>query len=80
MGLTHQENEMNRIEKLGSWILDTRSGLIFGCLLMLGTLGYGIGEVWKAPKQVTLSEKDFTCVASEPHGLATRCTEYRRIK
>lgn len=71
---------MKAVELFGGWLLDTRSGLIFGCILMLGTLGVLGWEEWKAPKTVTLSEKDFTCVASEPHGLTTRCSEYRRIK
>ena len=69
---------MKAFDKLGTWILDTRSGLIFGCLLMAATAGLLGFEYLKKNETVTLSAKDFTCVASEPHGLGTRCTEYRR--
>lgn len=69
---------MKAFDSLGSWILDTRSGLVFGCLLMLGTatiLGY---EYLSSAETVTLSAKEFVCVASEPHGLGTRCISYAR--
>lgn len=71
---------MKAIESFGGWLLDTRSGLIVGCLLMLGTLGTLGWETWKAPKSVVITEKDFICVASEPVGLGVRCSEYRRIR
>ena len=74
------EKTMKAIESFGGWLLDTRSGLFFGCLLMLGTIGVLCWETWKAPKSVVISEKEFTCVASEPAGIASRCTEYRRIR
>ena len=71
---------MKAIESFGGWLLDTRSGLIVGCILMLSTLGVLAFEQWKAPKSVVISEKEFVCVASEPVGLGVRCTEYRRVK
>ena len=71
---------MKAIESFGGWLLDTRSGLIVGCSLMLGCLSVLAFEQWKAPKSVVISEKEFVCVASEPTGLSVRCTEYRRVK
>ena len=71
---------MKSFESFGSWILDTRSGLIFGCLLMLGTLGILGYEYWRAPKEVTLKASEFVCVVAEPSGLGTRCVEYRRVR
>ena len=71
---------MKAIESLGGWILDTKAGLVFGVILLLAVLGIAGWQVWKAPKTVILSEKEFTCVASEPAGLGTSCTEYRRFR
>lgn len=69
---------MTGFERIGSWLLDSKSGMVFGCLLMLGTatiLGY---EYLTRAESVTLSARDFVCVASEPHGLGTRCISYAR--
>ena len=75
-----QEKAMYMIENFGGWILDTRGGLIFGCLLLLGLAGFLGWETWKAPKTVTLSSKEFVCADTEPDGIGARCTVYRRIK
>lgn len=69
---------MKAFDSLGTWILDTRSGLIFGCLLLLGTAGVLGYEYLSSAETVTLSAKEFVCVASEPHGLGTRCISYAR--
>lgn len=65
-------------DALGGWILTTRGGFIFGCLLILGLIAAGGYQYLVAPKTVTLNAKEFVCVAAEPHGLSTRCVEYRR--
>ena len=77
--LMRMEIDMKAFEAVGSWILDTKSGLVFGCLVLLGALAVGGYQYLVAPKTVILSSKEFTCVAAEPHGLATRCVEYRRV-
>ena len=69
---------MKAIEKLGGWILDTRAGLIVGCLLLLGIIGIGVFEALTGPKTVTISAKEYYCAESEPDGIGSRCINYRR--
>ena len=71
---------MYMIENFGGWILDSKSGLIFGTLLMLATASLVGYEIWKSPDTVTLSAKEFVCVAAESHGLGTRCISYARVR
>lgn len=73
------ENDMKAFDTLGSWVLDTKAGFFFGCTLILGLIVAGGYQYLVAPKTVILSSKEFTCVAAEPHGLTTRCVEYRRV-
>ena len=73
------EIDMKAFESLGSWILDTKAGFFFGIALILGSIVVASYQYMIAPKTVILSSKEFTCVAAEPHGLATRCVEYRRV-
>lgn len=65
---------MYMIENFGSWILDTRRGLLFG--LSVGLLSAWI--VWKMMfGTVTfLSSRDFECAMAVPDGLGTKCIEY----
>lgn len=69
---------MKAFESLGAWVLDTKSGLVFGCLLILGILVAGGYQWLTRAETVTLSAREFVCVASEPHGLGTRCVSYSR--
>lgn len=71
---------MSRFENFGSWILDTRSGMVFGMALLLIATGLTIWPIIKSPATVVLSESEFSCVQSEPWGLKTRCTAYARNK
>jgi hypothetical protein len=71
---------MKAFDKLGSWVLDTKSGLIFGITILIFAIAAGTYHYLKKPTAVVISAGDFTCVAAEPHGLETRCTEYRRFR
>ena len=70
---------MKAFDKLGGWILDTKSGFIFGSFLILilvAALGY---QYVTLPKTVTISERDYACADTEPHGLGSVCTVYRKV-
>lgn len=71
---------MKAFDTLGSWVLDTKSGLVFGVLLILSLTAFVGYQILKKPSAVVISSSDFTCVAAEAHGLETRCTEYRRFR
>ena len=66
---------MYMIENFGSWILDTRKGMVFFTLVTLLTLYILyktlIGSV------VVLTEKGYECTLPAPDGLGTKCLEYR---
>ena len=71
---------MKAFDSLGSWILDTRSGLVFGCLLMLATatiLGY---EYLTSAESVTISAKEWACGDTEPKGIKAECTLYKKVR
>lgn len=64
---------MKKIEKFGAWIISEwdKGLMLIACLATL---------VWiiAIPKHVSLSEKEFKCIESEPYGLETRCVTYTR--
>lgn len=64
---------MKTLERLGAWII---SGWIYWAITALSiTLLVG---VVLSPRSVSLSEREFKCVESEPDGLNTRCVTYTR--
>jgi len=71
---------MKAIDKFGGWILDTRAGFIFGIIVLLAGAGILSYKAWSAPKSVTITASEFTCVDAEPFGISTRCTAYARVR
>lgn len=64
---------MKTIERLGAWFIDF---WIYWAITALSiTLLVG---VVLSPRSVSLSEREFKCVESEPDGLETRCVTYTR--
>ena len=70
---------MRYIEKFGGWIIDTRIGLLFGCVVLITALLVCGWSAYRAPMVIQISEREFSCIAAEANGLETRCIEYRRI-
>ncbi len=64
---------MKKIESFGGWIIEHWLELV--CAFLVFTL---IAIVLFAPRGVTLSEKEFKCIAASPNGLDTRCDLYER--
>ena len=71
---------MKTIDKFGSWILDTKAGLIFGLLVIITGASIVSYKALTGPKSVTITASDFTCVQAEPWGISTRCTAYARVR
>ena len=70
-----RRNEMVRTtERFGAWILNSRAGLVFGCIVLVlaGLVSFKsvFGEI------ELLSSRDFICAMSAPDGLEARCVEY----
>lgn len=64
---------MKKIENFGGWIVE--HWLELACAFLVFTL---IASVVFMPRGVTLSEKEFKCIAASPYGLDTRCDLYER--
>lgn len=64
---------MKRLEKFGAWITEN-----WFALVPVALLGICIPILVLAPRHVSLSEKEFKCIESEPYGLETRCVTYTR--
>ena len=64
---------MKKIENFGAWVTDN-----WFLLVPVTLLGICIPILVLTPRHVSLSEKEFKCVESEPYGLETRCVTYTR--
>ena len=71
---------MKAVEKFGSWLLDTKAGMIFGIIIALAGASITGYQILTSAKTVTLNASEFTCADTEPHGISARCTVYRRIR
>jgi hypothetical protein len=67
------EIEMKKIENFGGWVVEHWLGFSCAALIALALV--------LMPRGVTLTEKEFKCIAASPNGLTTRCDLYeRRVK
>lgn len=70
------EITMQKIEQLGSWIIDHWMNV---AILILAISAIALS--FHSPRSVSLNEKEFRCAESSPDGLGTRCDVYvRRVK
>ena len=71
---------MKAVEKFGSWLLDTKAGMIFGIIIALAGASITGYQILTGAKTVTLNATEFACVDTEPHGISARCVAYRRVR
>jgi hypothetical protein len=71
---------MKSFDRFGFWLLDTRTGMIFGIIVALAGAGITGYKLFTGPRVVTISASEFVCVQAEPWGITTRCTTYSRVR
>jgi len=71
---------MKTIDKFGSWILDTKTGFVFGMIVVILGASIVSYKALTGPKSVTITASEFTCVDTEPFGISARCTAYARVR
>lgn len=71
---------MKALDNFGGWILTTKAGAIFAIIVAMMGAGITGYKLITGPKSVTITANEFACVDTEPNGISSRCTAYRRIR